>query len=142
MALEAGATAAVRTPEEASALAGRGFDIVLESAGVPVTADLAASLVGPRGHAVFVGIPHAPVELAKETWNRFMRLEVTLHGAWNSFGAPFPGKQWTVALEALASGTLKWEFMITHDLKLEALPGMFESFKARNDFFSKVMFRP
>ena len=72
-------------------LAGRGFDIVLESAGVPATADMAANLAGPQGHAVFVGIPHAPVTLSKETFNQFLRLEVSLHGAWNSFSAPFPG---------------------------------------------------
>ena len=91
MAREAGATAAVQTRGGGEARwPGAGFDVVLESAGVAVAADMAASLVGPKGHAVFVGIPHAPVELAKETWNRFMRLEVTLHGAWNSFSAPSP----------------------------------------------------
>ncbi len=31
---------------------------------------------------------------------------------------PFPGRQWRVALDALASGALKWEFMITHELEL------------------------
>jgi L-iditol 2-dehydrogenase len=142
MALEAGATAAVRTPAEASALAGRGFDIVLESAGVPVTADLAASLVGPQGHAVFVGIPHAPVELAKETWNRFMRLEITLHGAWNSFSAPFPGDEWRTAAAKLASGELRWEFMITHELPLAALPAMMTTLGDRSEFSSKVIFVP
>ena len=142
MAREAGATAAVRTHEEASALAGRGFDIVLESAGVAVTANLAASLVGPQGHAVFVGIPHAPVELSKETWNRFLRLEITLHGAWNSFSAPFPGDEWRTAAAKLASGELRWEFMITHELPLAALPGMMKTLGDRSEFSAKVIFVP
>src|SRR4029453_18891103 len=97
----AGATGAVQTYDEAKALAGRGFDIVLESAGVPVTADMAAHLTGPRGHAVFVGIPHAPVTLSKETFDQFMRLEVTLYGSWNSFLAPFPGDEWRAAPDTL-----------------------------------------
>lgn len=67
---------------------------------------------------------------------------MSLHGSWNSFGAPYPGDQWTVTLEKLASGDLKWEFMISHDLDLAELPAMFEAFKDRNTFFSKVMFRP
>ena len=68
--------------------------------------------------------------------------EVSLHGAWNSFSPPFPGKEWTVSLAALADGTLKWEFMITHELPLSELPRMFERIRGRNEHFSKVMFRP
>ena len=142
MAREAGATDAVQTHAEAKALAGRGFDVVLESAGVPVTADLAADLTGPQGHAVFVGIPHAPVELAKTTWNQFMRLEVTLHGSWNSFSAPFPGAEWRTAADKLASGELKWEFMITHELPLADLPAMMRTLGDRSEFSAKVIFVP
>jgi L-iditol 2-dehydrogenase len=142
MAIEAGATDAVQTPEDAKALAGRGFDIVLESAGVAATADLAANLAGPQGHAVFVGIPHAPVELSKETWNRFLRLEVTLHGSWNSFSAPFPGEEWRTAADKLASGELRWEFMITHELPLAELPAMMKKLGERSEFSSKVIFVP
>jgi len=142
MAREAGATGAVQTHDEAKALAGRGFDIVLESAGVPVTADMAAHLTGPHGHAVFVGIPHAPVTLSKETFNQFMRLEVTLHGSWNSFSAPFPGDEWRTAADKLANGELKWEFMITHELPLSELPAMMVKLGNRSEFTSKVIFLP
>jgi L-iditol 2-dehydrogenase len=142
MAREAGATAAVQTAEQARELGGAGFDVVLESAGASAAADLAASLVGPKGHAVFVGIPHAPVELTKETWNRFLRLEVTLHGAWNSFSAPFPGDEWRTAAAKMASGELRWEFMITHELPLRALPEMMRTLGERSSFTSKVLFVP
>jgi L-iditol 2-dehydrogenase len=142
MAIEAGATQAVQTHAEAKALAGRGFDVVLESAGVAVTADLAANLTGPQGHAVFVGIPHAPVELSKETWNQFLRLEVTLHGSWNSFSAPFPGEEWRTAAEKLANGQLRWQFMITHELPLADLPAMMTKLGERSEFSSKVIFLP
>ena len=142
MAREAGADAAVQSPEAARELAGPGFDVVLESAGNAAAADMAAALVGPKGHAVFVGIPHAPVELAKDTWNRFMRLEVTLHGAWNSFSAPFPGDEWRTAAAKMASGDLRWEFMITHELQLAALPQMMQTLGDRSEFTSKVLFVP
>lgn len=142
MAREAGATAAVCSAEEAQRLAGRGFDVVLESAGTPATADLAARLAGPHGHAVFVGIPHASVPLAKETWNRFMRLEVTLHGAWNSFSAPFPGDEWRTTADQLARGALRWEFMITHQLPLTRLPDMMRRLGERSEFSAKVLFVP
>jgi L-iditol 2-dehydrogenase len=32
--------------------------------------------------------------------------------------------------------------MITHELQLDELPGMFGKIKAGGEFFSKIMFRP
>lgn len=142
MALEAGATHAVQTFEEAKELGGRGFDVVLESAGVAATVDMAAQLTGPHGHASFIGIPHGPVTLSKETFNSFLRQEATLHGSWNSFSAPFPGAEWRTAAEKMADGSLKWEFMITHELPLAELPDMMKSLGDRSVFSSKVMFIP
>jgi len=142
MALEAGATHAVQSADEARALGGRGFDIVLESAGVASTVDLAAALTGPQGHATFIGIPHAPVTLEKETFNNFLRQETSLHGSWNSFSAPFPGSEWHTAAQKLADGSLKWEFMITHQLPLSELPDMMKALGDRSVFSSKVIFMP
>ncbi len=111
MACEAGATHAVQGIEEARALGGRGFDIVLESAGVPATADMAANLTGPQGHAVFVGIPHAPVTLDKDTFNKFMRLETSLHGSWNSFLGAVPGRRVAPPrLRCWPKENSEWEF--------------------------------
>lgn len=137
---EAGATHTFLVTEPPPA--GLVCDLIVEAAGHPSSINLAAKLAAPGGHVVFIGIPVGDVALENKTFQHFLRQEISLHGAWNSFGAPFPGRQWRVALDALASGALKWEFMITHELELEALPGMFETFRGKNDFFSKVMFRP
>jgi L-iditol 2-dehydrogenase len=137
---EAGATHTFLV--DAQPPAGLLCDLVVEAAGHPSSINLAIRLAAPGGHVVFIGIPVGEVALENRTFQHVLRQEISLHGAWNSFGAPYPGRQWTVALESLASGALKWEFMITHELPLEALPAMFDSFRARNEFFSKVMFRP
>ncbi|MBY3465839.1 galactitol-1-phosphate 5-dehydrogenase [Rhizobium laguerreae] len=117
-------------------------DIIVEAAGHNSSINVAAKLAAPGGHVVFIGIPVGDITLENKTFQHFLRQEVSLRGAWNSFGAPYPGKQWTVTLNSLASGRLKWEFMITHELGLEALPGMFEKIKNKSEFFSKIMFRP
>ncbi|MBY3064585.1 MULTISPECIES: galactitol-1-phosphate 5-dehydrogenase [Rhizobium] len=117
-------------------------DIIVEAAGHNSSINVAAKLAAPGGHVVFIGIPVGDITLENKTFQHFLRQEVSLRGAWNSFGAPYPGKQWTVTLDSLASGRLKWEFMITHELGLEALPGMFEKIKNKSEFFSKIMFRP
>lgn len=141
MAAEAGATSSA-TPEEAAELTDPGYDIVVESAGAPPAIERAATLVARRGQAVFIGIPHDPVVLAKGTFGAFLRREVTLHGAWNSFSAPFPGEEWRVAAAALAAGDLHWKFMITHELGLEAVPPTIPELGERSVFSSKVLFLP
>ena len=117
-------------------------DLVIEAAGRPASINLAVRMSGPGGHAAFVGIPVSEVALDQRSFQHFLRREVSLHGSWNSFGAPFPGDQWTVSLEKLGTGDLEWQFMISHDLDLAELPATFEKFKDRSFFFSKVMFRP
>jgi L-iditol 2-dehydrogenase len=117
-------------------------DLIVEAAGHPSSINLAANLAAPGGHVVFIGIPVGDVTLDNRTFQHFLRQEVSLHGAWNSFGPPFPGLQWTVTLENLSSGALRWDFMISHELGLADLPGMFGKIKAGGEFFSKIMFRP
>ena len=118
-------------------------DIIIEAAGHPSSINTAVKLAGPGSHVSFIGIPVGEVTLTNATFQHFLRQEVSLHGSWNSFGAPYPGPQWSVTLDKLARGDLKWEFMITHELSLEDLPGTFERLRTdRNFFFSKIMFRP
>ena len=140
MAREAGATQTFLSTEPLPA--GLGCDHIVEAAGHPSSINAAARLAAPGGHVTFIGIPIGDVTLENKTFAHFLRQEVTLHGAWNSFGPPFPGRQWTETLKRLGTGELKWEFMITHELGLEALPETFRMFDRRNEFFSKVMFRP
>jgi len=118
-------------------------DVIVEAAGHPSSINAAVRLAAPGGHVVFIGIPVGEVPLSNAVFQHFLRQEISLHGSWNSFGAPYPGPQWTVTLDKLASGALKWDFMITHELALEELPGIFEKLRTdRNLFFSKIMFRP
>jgi len=142
MAREAGATQTASGGEEALAIASGGYDVVIESAGVPPTIALAVNLVARRGDAAFIGIPHNPVEFDKATFSNFLRREVSLHGSWNSFSAPFPGREWHDSAAKLASGELKWEFMITHELDLDALPQTMKQLGERSIFSSKVLFLP
>lgn len=142
MALEMGVDAAATTSGEATALAGDGFDLVFESAGSPSAVDMAISLAGRHGEVTFVGIPNAPVTLQEATFNRLLRLEVSLHGAWNSFSAPFPGDEWRITAEFLADGRLAWEHMITHELPLDAFPETMLALGDRSIFSSKILFLP
>jgi L-iditol 2-dehydrogenase len=117
-------------------------DVVIEAVGLDATINAATMLAAPGGHVSYIGIPVPDVVLANTTFQTMLRQEISLHGSWNSFGAPFPGPQWTTTIEKLGTGELKWEFLISHDLDLAELPEMFRRFAARDIHFSKVLFRP
>lgn len=140
LAREAGATITVLSKDLESNKARA--DLVIEAVGIDPTINAAVQLAGPGGHVSFVGIPVPDVKLDNKTFQYFLRQEISLHGSWNSFGAPFPGAQWTTTLEKFGTGELKWEFMISHDLDLAELPEIFRRFDAKDLHFSKVLFRP
>lgn len=142
LARRAGATLTATSGEQALELAGSGVDVLIETAGVPATIALAPNLLARHGRAAFIGIPHNPIELDKKTFSNFLRREVSLHGSWNSFSAPFPGREWTESAARLADGSLGWEFMITHELGLEAVPETMKQLAERSIFSAKVLFIP
>lgn len=142
LALQAGATAAVSNPADVADLVGAGFDVVIETSGSPAAEDQAVAITARQGEAVYIGIPNQPVTLSTDSWNRMLRLETKLIGAWNSFSAPYPGREWEVCLQKMATGELKWEFMITHELGLDKVDETIRAMAERRIFSSKVLFMP
>jgi L-iditol 2-dehydrogenase len=140
MAREAGATQTLLSGTTDAALPR--CQLVVEAAGHPSSINQAVQLAKAGGHVVFIGIPVADVPISTATFSWFLRQEISLHGAWNSFSAPFPGDEWTASIAKLASGELKWQFMITHDLPLTELPDMFKRYADRSEVAAKVIFRP
>ncbi len=140
LATEAGATTGLYT-QDVSGTKMRA-DVVVEAVGIDATVNAAVSLGGPGAHVSFIGIPVPAVTFDNATFQSFLRQELSLHGSWNSFGAPFPGKQWSETVAALSDGRLRWEFLISHDLDLAELPGIFDQYKAGKLAYSKVLFRP
>lgn len=142
LALKAGASEVYTSAADALATHRNGFSIVFEGAGVAVTENAAIELCGRGGEAVFVGIPSKDVPITASTFAHFLRNEISLHGSWNSFSAPWPGSAWLKSVSMLNEGRLLWRFMITHELELQDLPEMFEKLVNRSEPSSKVIFRP
>ncbi|MCW8198853.1 galactitol-1-phosphate 5-dehydrogenase [Verminephrobacter aporrectodeae subsp. tuberculatae] len=140
LARQAGATHTVRSGEPIDGLPP--CDLVIEAAGQPTAINQAIRMAAPGGMVVCIGIPAGDVALEGASFNHLLRQEITLTGAWNSFGTPFPGQEWVVSLAKLASGELQWRFMVTHDLPLAALKSLFQSFAQKKEAAAKVLFRP
>src|SRR5690625_495078 len=142
LARQAGATTALADPGQLAEVAGDGFDVVVETSGVPAVADQAVGAAGRHGDVVLIGIPNSAVQISDANWARLMRLEINIRGSWNSFSAPFPGAEWTTTLAKMASGDLAWEFMITHELGLDKVDDTISAMAPRSIHAVKVMFLP
>jgi len=123
---------------------GKLADLTVEAAGSKITSAQVFAYSGKGGEVLFLGIPYADINIERFYFERIVRNELTVLGSWNSVSAPFPGKEYTTALDLLSSGKLNVSSMITHRLKLEDGPDVFEELvnPESNTTFGKVIFEP
>jgi L-iditol 2-dehydrogenase len=86
---------------------GHGASVCIDAAGVPATVVEACESVARGGAVVLLGNPSADVMLPKATVSRVLRMEASLVGVWNStYAVHAPDDDWSMALNAMASGAL------------------------------------
>jgi 2-desacetyl-2-hydroxyethyl bacteriochlorophyllide A dehydrogenase len=133
LAVECGATSLV-TPAEAGSLAGR-FDAVIEAAGAPGTARIATSLARRGGRVVLTGIPAEDDD--PPTPADIVLGELTVHSV---FGAS--SRAWQHAVRAFASGALRPELLITHEIALDDVTEAFRVLEHERGSVVKVLLKP
>ncbi|MBO1308692.1 galactitol-1-phosphate 5-dehydrogenase [Enterococcus sp. 669A] len=119
-------------------------DIVVESAGSPITSAQVFAYAKKGGGVVFMGIPYADISIERFYFEKIVRSELKVWGAWSCVSAPFPGKEWHTIMALLENGQLELKSMITHRLTLAEGPEIFDTIthKKPEDNFGKVMFFP
>ncbi len=105
---------------------GRGPSVSIETAGVPETQEQCLRIARKQGRVLFLGTAHREIVLPAETFEKILRNELTLFGSWNSFSAPFPGREWSSTVAHIARGDLNVQSLITHSLSLTEAPRVFE----------------
>ncbi|APP12578.1 galactitol-1-phosphate 5-dehydrogenase [Lactiplantibacillus plantarum] len=121
---------------------GRGVDITMECAGSKVTEEQALMITSRRGKIGYVGIAYADVTLRQQAFESIFRHELTLKGFWNSYSAPFPGREWTTMIDFVSAGKIKVSDLITHKYTLNQMQAAFDMITTRSESYNKVMFYP
>lgn len=121
---------------------GLGVDIAMECAGSKITEEQTLLVTKREGKVGFVGIAYADVMLHQKAFENIFRHEITLKGFWNSYSAPFPGREWTNSIDLVNSGRLKIKDLITHRYELKDMQEAFDMITTRSESFNKVMFYP
>ena len=92
-----------------SLTSGKGYGFVFETAGSPVTMQMAFELAANKASVCFIGTPHVDLTFTPKQWENMNRKEFKLTGSWMSYSAPFPGKEWEMTAHYFKTGTLKFD---------------------------------
>lgn len=121
---------------------GNGVDLAIESAGNPFTAARVLGLPHKGGEVVYMGIPYADVPVPRFYFEKIMRNELSVIGSWCTISAPYPGKEWTNAVNYIGNQKVNLTEMITHQVNLSEGPAMFDRIIANPKNFGKVLLYP
>ncbi|MFZ3576991.1 galactitol-1-phosphate 5-dehydrogenase [Virgibacillus sp. DJP39] len=121
---------------------GQGADLVIESAGSPITSAQVFALAKKGGQVLFMGIPYADITIERFYFEKIVRNELTVLGSWNAISAPFPGEEWATTVHYMSTGQLNVKPIISHQLNLQEGPEIFNKIINRQGTFGKVLFHP
>lgn len=121
---------------------GLGADIVMECAGSAITQEQALLLAKKRGQVGYLGIAYSDVLIHERPFENIFRRELTVKGFWNSYSAPFPGREWTAAIEYINQGRIDLKGLVSHRYPLSEVKEAFDVILSRDESYSKVMILP
>lgn len=119
-----------------------GADISLECAGSIITQEQALLLTKKHGKVGYLGIAYKDVTLKEKAFESIFRKELTLKGFWNSYSAPFPGREWENAIKLITTGKIDVESLVTHYYSLKDVDKAFDMILGRKEKFGKVLILP
>jgi len=122
---------------------GRGAEVCVEGAGVPVTLNQAIAAARVGGRVVIMGNPSADVTLPAALISQAMRRELDILGTWNSaFSAAGNNDDWRAVLTAAASGAIDLDSLVSHRVPLERANDALVMMRDQSEFFAKVLIQP
>ncbi|NLC53578.1 MAG: galactitol-1-phosphate 5-dehydrogenase, partial [Firmicutes bacterium] len=121
--------------------AGRGFEMVVESAGVEFTEKLSLEIAGNKGNVMFIGTPAKPITLAPGEFEHINRKELTIRGSWMSYSPPFPGKEWELTGYYLQQGLLQVDELIDRVIPLSQINAAFADLAVPGRVKGKILLK-
>ncbi|TDF98934.1 galactitol-1-phosphate 5-dehydrogenase [Paenibacillus piri] len=119
--------------------AGKGFGIVMETAGSDVTMRLSFELAANKAKVCFVGTPVRELTFSHKQFELMNRKEFTLTGSWMSYSAPFPGKEWELTLHFLRKGLLNLKGIVFRQFDLDGINDAFDLYRQPGAVKGKIL---
>lgn len=100
-------SAEMSAQEIGQALNQRRFDqLILETAGNPVTVQLAIQIAGPQAQIGLIGTQHHRLTLPEKVFACILRKELRLLGSWMNYSGQWPGVEWEQAIQLVGEGKI------------------------------------
>lgn len=119
---------------------GKGADIVVEGSGTGAGINMAIECARAFGKVILLGNPHMDTIIPITSHSNIMRKELTLIGVWNSYFFDDPVNEWKYSIRMIHSKKLKVNDLITHRVKLEELPKLFENIHHKQVIACKAIY--
>ncbi len=132
--------ASAGTVEQVLARTERGVDAAVEASGLPATLLETLEATAPRGQVLILGDLKSDVTIPRALISSLIRRELTVYGTWNSTVAPAGHSEWDMVVDAVATGRIAVEPLISHAAPLAAAPDLFADLLARRQWSNKVLF--
>jgi len=117
----------------------RGADLAVEAAGAAESTADAFRCVRRRGRVSLIGRIDGDWTMPEDVLTGFMRKEQTLFGNWGFDACPFPASDWDVAVDALESGRIVVDPLISHTFVLEDVHEAIQLMAEGREYFCKVV---
>ncbi|MGV3311258.1 galactitol-1-phosphate 5-dehydrogenase [Streptococcus suis] len=129
---ELGATATVNTlnAEELEAAYNQ-FDFVCETSGANQSYYIVNKLAVKKGNILYIGTPHKDLTIDFQTFELINRKELTARGSWMNYSAPWPGEEWTEAVELFRKGAIQIDPLIAADVTIDTFDTIFDDYRNR-----------
>lgn len=115
------------------------YDFVLEAVGTPSAVEMAISAAAPGGTVLLMGNPSGDITLSQNVYWRILRKQLHLKGTWNSSYDGTNPSDWTEAVEAISTGKIDVEPLISHVFSKEHLKDGLDLMFAHKEPYCKVM---
>lgn len=116
----------------------KGFEMVLETAGVPQTELLCLDIASNKASVMYIGTPHKSFEITPSQFENMNRKELKISGSWMSYSAPFPGKEWELAAHYLGTDQINVNKLLDRVIPLSEINNAFNDLE-KNSVSGKIM---
>lgn len=113
-------------------------DCVIEGTGAPAALNNAVLALKNHGRLVLLGNPGRDMTIKQSVYSQILRRELKISGTWNS-SRNRRCDDWQATVDAMASGKIKFEELITHRYPISRCPEALEMMRDGEEFFNKVI---
>ncbi len=115
------------------------YDVVLEAVGTPLAVESSINIAKPAATVVLMGNPSGDITMTQSVYWKILRKQLTIKGTWNSQYDGVNISDWTKVLDALSTGNVNVDTVITHKFQKEELTKALELIKEHKEPYCKVM---